>query len=398
MTGLLLRLFVRNADQTDDPKVRGAYGVLSGIVGILCNLLLFTGKLVVGTISGSVSITADAVNNLSDASSSLVTLVGFRIAEKPADEDDPYGHARVEYISGLVVAALILLIGAELAKSSVEKIFHPAPVEFSPVVAVVLVVSILVKLWMALLNRTLGRRIQSAALQATAADSRNDVISTAAVLLAAAVEAWSGWTIDGYVGLLVALFIIWSGVGIARDTIDPLLGKATDPALRELIAEEVFRSDKVLGFHDLMVHDYGPGQRFATVHVEMDMREDPMVCDDIIDDIERDCWERHKIHLCIHYDPIVTDDEELNHMRALVRQYIQELDPRLSIHDFRMVRGPGHTNLIFDMIIPYEMKSRKAELKRQIDQAVRQESDRYFTVITFDEAAFHGQEKGDRRE
>ena len=197
------------------------------------------------------------------------------------------------------------------------------------------------------------------------------------------------------------IFPAWwwrSGVGIARDTIDPLLGKATDPALRELIAEEVFRSDKVLGFHDLMVHDYGPGQRFATVHVEMDMREDPMVCHDIIDDIERDCWERHKIHLCIHYDPIVTDDEELNHMRALVRQYIQELDPRLSIHDFRMVRGPGHTNLIFDMIIPYEMKSRKAELKRQIDQAVRQESDRYFTVITFDEAAFHGQEKGDRRE
>lgn len=399
MTRLLLQLFVRNAHQTDDPKVRSAYGTLSGIVGILCNLLLFTGKLVVGTLSGSVSITADAVNNLSDASSSLVTLVGFRIAEKPADEGHPYGHARVEYISGLAVAAFILIIGVELVKSSVEKILHPAPVEFSPVVAAVLLMSILVKLWLALFNRTLGRRIGSATLQATAADSRNDVISTGAVLLAAAVETWTSWTIDGYVGLLVALFIIWSGVGIARDTIDPLLGKPTDPALRQLIAREIFQSDKVLGFHDLMVHDYGPGQRFATVHVEMDMREDPMTCHDIIDDIERNCWERHRIHLCIHYDPIVTDDAELNHMRKLVQQRIQALDPRLSIHDFRMVRGTSHTNLIFDMIIPYEMESRKAELKRQIDEAVWQESDRYFTVITFDEAAFNSQEnpKGEKK-
>lgn len=399
MTRLLLRLFVRNADHTDDPKVRSSYGVLSGIVGILCNLLLFTGKLVVGTLSGSVSITADAVNNLSDASSSLVTLVGFRIAEKPADEGHPYGHARVEYISGLAVAALILVIGVELAKSSLSKIFSPAPVEFSPVVAAVLLMSIFVKLWLALFNRTLGRRIGSATLQATAADSRNDVISTGAVLLAAAVEAWTGWTIDGYMGLLVALFIIWSGVGIARDTIDPLLGKPTDPALRKLIANEIFQSDKVLGFHDLMVHDYGPGQRFATVHVEMDMREDPMACHDIIDDIERGCWERHRIHLCIHYDPIVTDDAELNHMRKLVQQRIQTLDPRLSIHDFRMVRGTSHTNLIFDMIIPYEMEDRKAELKGQIDEIVRQESDRYFTVITFDEAAFNSQEnpKGEKK-
>lgn len=399
MTRLLLQLFVRNAHQTDDPKVRSAYGTLSGIVGILCNLLLFTGKLVVGTLSGSVSITADAVNNLSDASSSLVTLVGFRIAEKPADEGHPYGHARVEYISGLAVAAFILIIGVELVKSSVEKILHPAPVEFSPVVAAVLLMSILVKLWLALFNRTLGRRIGSATLQAAAADSRNDVISTGAVLLAAAVETWTSWTIDGYVGLLVALFIIWSGVGIARDTIDPLLGKPTDPALRQLIAREIFQSDKVLGFHDLMVHDYGPGQRFATVHVEMDMREDPMTCHDIIDDIERNCWERHRIHLCIHYDPIVTDDAELNHMRKLVQQRIQALDPRLSIHDFRMVRGTSHTNLIFDMIIPYEMESRKTELKRQIDEAVWQESDRYFTVITFDEAAFNSQEnpKGEKK-
>ena len=381
MTRLLLRLFVRNADQTDDPKVRSAYGILAGIVGILCNLLLFAGKLVVGTLSGSVSITADAVNNLSDASSSVVTLVGFRIAEKPADEGHPYGHARVEYISGLAVAALILVIGVELAKNSVKKIFLPSPVEFSPVVAGVLLMSILVKLWMALFNRTLGRRIDSATLQATAADSRNDVISTGAVLLAAVVEAWTGWTIDGYVGLLVALFIIWSGVGIARDTIDPLLGKPTDPALRKLIADEIFQSEKVLGFHDLMVHDYGPGQRFATVHVEMDMREDPMACHDIIDDIERDCWERHRIHLCIHYDPIVTDDAELNHMRKLVQQRIQALDPRLSIHDFRMVRGASHTNLIFDVVAPFDFKD-EASVKAELQRRVTVVNPQLFTVVT----------------
>lgn len=389
MTQLLLRLFVRNPQNTEDPGVRAAYGRLSGIVGIVCNLLLFAGKLVVGTLAGSVSITADAVNNLSDASSSLVTLVGFRIAEKPADEDHPFGHARVEYISGLAVAALILIIGVELAKSSFNKILHPSPVEFSMVMVAVLVASIAVKLWMALFNRSLGKRIHSTTLLATSADSRNDVISTSAVLLAAIAGRYTSLDVDGYVGLLVALFIIWSGVGIARDTINPLLGEATDPALRKTIAQEILRSDKVLGLHDLIVHDYGPGQRFATVHVEMDNREDPLVCHDIIDDIERACMEKHRIHLCIHYDPVVTDDEELNHMRKLVESCICGIDPRLSIHDFRMVRGPGHTNLIFDMIIPYEMQSRRQELKRQVDEAVRREDSRYFTVITFDEEAFN---------
>ncbi len=393
ITKLLLRLFVRDYQQTENPRVRTACGFLSGVVCLICNLLLFAGKLLVGTLSGSVSITADAINNLSDASSSVVTLVGFKIAGKPADAGHPYGHARVEYLSGLAVAALILLIGVELAKSSVDKILHPAPVEFSAAVVVVLVLSILVKLWMALFNRTLGRRIGSPALEATAADSRNDVISTAAVLVAAVVGALTKWNIDGYMGLLVALFIMWSGVGIARDTIDPLLGQQADPKLRQIIAKEIFQSDKVLGFHDLMVHDYGPGQRFATVHVEMDMREDPMVCHDIIDDIERDCMARHNIHLSIHYDPIVTDDEELNHMKALISELVQGIDQRLSIHDFRMVRGPTHTNLIFDMIIPYEMQSRRLELKQRVDEAVRRESDHYFTVITFDEEAFNRPEK-----
>lgn len=389
MTNLLLRLFVKDAGNTEDPKVRAAYGNLAGIVGIICNLFLFVGKLIVGTISGSVSITADAVNNLSDASSSVVTLVGFKLAEKPADEDHPYGHARIEYITGLMVAGLILIIGFELAKSSVEKILHPAPVEFSAAVAVVLVMSILVKLWMALFNRTLGRRIQSTTLEATAADSRNDVISTGAVLIAAIVGAVTNLAIDGYVGLLVALFILWSGVGIAKDTINPLLGERESPELRRTIIDEVRKNEKVLGFHDLLVHDYGPGRRFASIHVEMDQKENPLECHDIIDDIERECLEKHNVHLVIHYDPVVTDDAELNHMKALVLEVIHGIDGRLSIHDFRMVRGPGHTNLIFDMTVPYELEGKENEIKRQLDEVIAKEPVKYYTVITFDQGVFN---------
>ena len=239
-------------------------------------------------------------------------------------------------------------------------------------------------------NIGLGKRINSVALIATGTDSRNDVISTGAVLLAAVVEAWTGWTIGGYVGLLVALFIIWSGVGIARDTIDPLLGKPTDPALRKLIADEIFQSEKVLGFHDLMVHDYGPGQRFATVHVEMDMREDPMACHDIIDDIERDCWERHRIHLCIHYDPIVTDDPELDRMHVRVEQLLHTYDIRLGVHDFRMVPGKGHVNLNFDVVLPTDLRGQEADITAALEKALNQNSGvTYYPVITFDQSGFN---------
>lgn len=393
MTNFLLRHFVKNFENTQDPKVRAAYGNLSGIVGILCNLLLFLGKLIVGTLSGSVSITADAVNNLSDASSSVVTLVGFKLAEKPADEDHPYGHARFEYIAGLMVAAMILIIGFELAKSSFEKILHPAPVVFSPLVAGVLIASILVKLWMCLFNRSLGRRIQSPTLEATAADSRNDVITTSAVLVAAIVGAATKLSIDGYAGLLVALFILWSGVGIAKDTINPLLGERESPELRRTIIDEVKSRDKVLGFHDLMVHDYGPGRRFASIHVEMDQKENPLECHDIIDDIERDCLIKHNVHLVIHYDPIVTDDGELNHMKALILDTVRDLDLRLSVHDFRMVRGPGHTNLIFDMQIPFGMEKKESEIQAAIDAAISKEPSKYYTVITFDQGLCDGEDQ-----
>ncbi len=370
---------------------RAAYGKLSGAVGIACNLLLFAGKLAVGLAAHSVSITADAVNNLSDASGAVVTLVGFRMAEKPADRDHPFGHARVEYIAGLVVSALILLVGAELAKSAVEKILHPAPVDISPVTMAVLAVSVAVKLWLSRFNRALGRQIDSAALMATAADSRNDALSTGAVLLSALVSRHTGWGIDGYTGLAVALFILWSGIGIARDTVNPLLGQGADPALGQALAKMLTANPKVLGFHDLMVHDYGPGQRFGTVHVEMDAREDPLLCHDIIDGLERSCLDELKVHLCIHYDPIVTDDPELNHMRQVVTDCLARLDPGLSVHDFRMVRGAARTNLIFDLVVPDSVHL--DDVQQAVDQAVSRESDKYATVITFDRPAFFRSEK-----
>ncbi len=390
MTKLLLRLFVKNSQQTQEPRVRAAIGRLSGAVGILCNVLLFLEKLLVGTFSGSVSITADAMNNLSDASSSVVTLIGFKLAEKPADEDHPYGHARFEYLSGLAVAAMIVVIGFELAKSSVEKIFNPQATSFSWVVAAVLAGSMAVKLWLAVFNGKLGKMIGSTTLQATAADSRNDFITTGVVLLAALVEAVTGLPVDGWMGLAVALFILYSGAMLARDTISPLLGEAASPELRQMIVDEIEKEPYVLGYHDLMVHDYGPGQRFASIHVEMDQREDPLRCHEIIDNLERECLESHNIHLVIHYDPVVTDDPEMNRLHSLVDGVLQDMDPRLRTHDFRMVRSTGHQNLVFDIALPGDMKKREKEIRSAIEAALAaREPVKYYTVITFDPAAFN---------
>ena len=390
MTKLLLRLFVKDYEKKEEPKVRAAVGRLSGRVGIGGNLLLFAGKLSVGLLSGSMSITADAMNNLSDAASSIVTLLGFRLAERPADEDHPYGHARYEYLSGLAVAALILLIGFELAKDSVGKILNPTAVEFSLVTALVLVGSILVKLWMAMFNTQLGRHIDSQTLLASAADSRNDVISTTAVLVAGIVERFSGLQIDGFMGLAVALFILYSGAMLGKETISPLLGENATPELRKLIVDTVQSDERVLGYHDLMVHDYGPGQRFASLHVEMDQREDPMLCHDIIDNLERICYEKHKVHLVIHYDPVVMDNEELSQMRQQVAQLLAEQDSRLTLHDFRMVRSKGHTNLIFDVALPFDMRGKEKQLKKGLEKALDQQNQgKFYTVITFDPEAFN---------
>lgn len=388
MTKLLIRLFA--GGDPGNPSTRAKTGKLSGIVGIICNVLLCGLKIFIGTVSGSVSITADAMNNLSDATSSVVTLVGFRLAEKPADDDHPYGHARYEYLSGLAVAAMIVVIGFELAKTSLEKIMHPELVVLSLPLILVLAGSILVKLWLFFFNRQLGKRIESDTLLATAIDSRNDVAATAAVLLAILTEHFTSLKIDGYVGLGVAVFILYSGVTMAKQTISPLLGETASPELQKLILDVVRTEPKILGYHDLMVHDYGPGQRFASIHVEMDEKESALECHELIDQLERVCLKNHNIHLVIHYDPVITDDPELTRMREMVQQILEGTDSRISIHDFRMVQGKENTNLIFDMVLPGELMKAQKEIKKKLDTELNsRENITYHTVITFDMASFN---------
>jgi len=390
MIKLLSRLASKSNAEAPSAQERAKIGRFSGLVGLFCNVLLFAGKLMVGILSGSVSITADAMNNLSDASSSIVTLVGFKLAEKPADSDHPYGHARYEYLSGLGVAALIIVIGFELAKSSVDKILNPSPVALSVPLVVVLLLSIIIKLWLSLFNKQLGTLINSSALQAAAADSRNDVIATSAVLLAAILETVTNWQLDGFFGLGVAGFILYSGCMLAKETISPLLGEAASPELRNLIVETISSHPKILGYHDLMVHDYGPGQRFASLHVEMDHKEDPFTCHEIIDDLERECLDKHNVHLVIHYDPVVTGDETLAHIRNQVLSLLKEFDPRLDLHDFRMVQGKEHTNLIFDVCLPDDMKGQKNTIVSHLESKLKEQTGQtYYTVITFDPAAFN---------
>ena len=387
MTELLLRLFVKDHTNTASRRVRSAIGSMAGFVGIGCNVLLFALKLLAGTLAGSVSITADALNNLSDASGSIVTLVGFKMAGKPADEHHPYGHARAEYLSALAVAMLILFIGLELAKTSLEKIFHPVAVEFSPLIAAILLASIGTKLWMSLFNHKLSKQIDSAALAATSADSRNDCIATAAVLLAGLLETWLGIPLDGWMGLGVAGFILFSGWGLARDTVSMLLGQGADPNLREKILDYVAAQPKVLGYHDLMVHDYGPGRQYASLHVEMDHREDPLDCHELIDDMERECLRSHNVHLVIHYDPVVTDDPELHRLKARCGQLLQQRDPRLSLHDFRMVQGRRHMNLIFDVALPSDLRDQRKDIPKEMEEALRREDCKiYHVIINYDVA------------
>lgn len=390
MTKLLLRLFIKNYTDASSSKVRTSVGSLSGVVGIICNIFLFALKLLIGNVSGSVSITADAMNNLSDATSSIVTLVGFQLAKRPADEDHPYGHARYEYLSGLAVAAMIVVIGFELAKTSVEKILNPASVELSVYACIALVGSVAVKLWLCLFNRKLGRDINSSALLATSADSRNDAIATSAVLIAGIIELVFGIRIDGFMGLAVALFILYSGVMMARDTISPLLGENASPELKEHIISVMGIYPEVLGYHDLMVHDYGPGQRFASIHVEMDHKADPLYCHELIDNLERICLERHNINLVIHYDPIVTGDAELERLKDIVIVLLKEQDSRLSIHDFRIVKGEKNTNLIFDIALPAELMAEKKQVKEKLDIELNKlDGMNYCTVVNFDMIAFN---------
>ena len=366
-------------------NIRARIGKLSGAVGIICNCLLAAGKLIVGHMTSSMSITADGLNNLSDGASSVVTLLGFKLAEKPADRKHPYGHARIEYIAGLTVAVMILFIGLELGKSSVEKLIDPAPIEFSFTAVWVLFASILVKLFMMLFNLKIGRRINSNALLATAADSRNDVMTTSAVLAASIVEHFYDVRIDGVMGIAVSLFILYSGIKLAGETMSPLLGEGANPELQKQITDYINGCPMVLGCHDLMVHDYGPGRRYASIHVEIDKNEDPMACHARIDRMERECLKNYGTHLVIHYDPVVTDDPEVNSTKRLVNTIIKVRDGRLTIHDFRMVDDGESVKMSFDMILPEDLRGQEQSIKETVEKALDSlDSKKYYADITFD--------------
>ena len=384
MTEFLVRRFIPRWEEARDPAVRQQYGRLGSIVGILVNLLLSGGKLAAGALSGSVAITADGVNNLSDAGSSLISLVSFRLAARPADAEHPFGHARIEYLSSMAVAVLILLLGVELAQTSLGKILSPEEAAFSWLTAGVLVLSILAKLWLYRFNRSLGRRIDSELMAATAADSLSDVLATTGVLVSAAASPFLGFSLDGYMGVLVAVFILRSGAEIIREAMDKLLGQAPTGELVAEIESYVRSYDGVMDCHDLVVHSYGPGRCFATVHAEVPAGRDIMASHDIIDNIERDIFREKGIHLVIHMDPVVTDDVRVEQLRRLVREVLAEVGTELTFHDFRIVAGPSHTNMIFDISAPFAFPLGDSELCRRMEEKLKERDNSLFAVITVD--------------
>ncbi len=381
MITLLSRWFIRDRDHVTDPAVRRAYGQLCGLTGIGLNVLLFIGKFLAGTISGSIAITADAFNNLSDAGSSVITLLGFRLAGRKPDPEHPFGHGRIEYISGLIVSGLILLMGAELAKTSFDKILHPAAVDFSVIAMVILAVSILVKLYMSLYNRQIGKKINSAAMAATAADSISDAISTSAVLAAMLVAKFSGLMIDGYVGMIVAVLILISGVKAAKETIAPLLGQAPETEFVQQIERIVMSHPPICGIHDLVVHDYGPGRVMISLHAEVPAGGDMLELHDVIDNAEIELRRELNCEAVIHMDPIVTDDGITSELRAKVSKLVKTIDERITIHDFRIVPGNTHTNLIFDAVVPFDIGISAQEVSERISRLVSEMDSNYFAVV-----------------
>ena len=386
MTEFLLRSFVKDAERIDDPQVRERYGMLSSLVGAFCNILLFAGKFLLGTLTNSIAIAADAFNNLSDVGSGMVTYIGFKLASKPADADHPFGHGRIEYLSGLLVSFLILMVGVEVGKGAIDKIFHPTPVEFSVVAIIGLLMSIAVKLWMGGFNRKLGRKINSAAMEATAVDSISDAVSTAATMISVIAAAFTDLPVDGVIGLIVAVLILKAGWGAAQDTLSPLLGQKADPELGESLEKHLLAYDGILGIHDLIVHDYGPGRRFASVHAEVPCHKDMLLSHDIIDTAEREVGAALNIELVIHMDPIETDDAATNIMRQLVAEKVKEIDPTFSIHDFRMVIGGELTNLIFDICVSQDTKLSDQEIKDEIQRKMKAVDPNCFTVVLVDHA------------
>lgn len=386
MTNLLIKLFIRNHNSTADPAVRQRYGKLAGIVGILSNLLLCIMKVCIGLFSGSIAIIADGVNNLADASSSIITLIGFKLSSLPEDKKHPYGHARIEYLTGLFISILIIVIGVQLLRTSIGKILEPEAVHFSYLTVIMLVAAIIIKLWQTLFNVKIGKRINSVALMATAADSRNDVISTSAVLASLLITEFADFQTDGYMGCLVALFILWSGIQLIRETTSPLLGEAPDEELVKSIIEITKREPGILGIHDLMVHNYGPGKVFASMHIEVDADGDLMKSHDMIDNIERIVKETLHIEFVVHMDPVRTDDPLIEKLKAVISDALSEIEGVDSIHDFRIVTGPTHANIIFDAVLTADCKTPEKEILAAATAAAKSQDENYFVVITFDRA------------
>lgn len=384
MTSFLVKRFIKDHDKTYDNAVRGRYANLSCIVGMICNLLLFAAKLFIGMISSSMAVTADAFNNLSDMGSSLVVLLGFKLAEKPADKEHPFGHGRMEYVSGFVVAVLIILVGVELLKSSVGKIFSPAEVSGGAAVIIGLALSACLKLWMFFFNRKMGSTIDSEALKAASMDSIVDCIATSAVIIAFAVSAFTGVNIDPYVGVAVALFIIYSGINTAKDTMDPLLGMPPSDEFTNELKSRILEYDGFVGVHDLIVHNYGPGRVFASVHVEVPENINIVKCHEQIDRCEKEIGADMKLLLVIHMDPIATENEEINRVKHEMEIHLRELDDRYSIHDFRMVMGENQTNLIFDLVLPSGSRVDTSEMDKKINAVAKSMDSTYNCVVTYD--------------
>ncbi|SCG82567.1 putative transporter yeaB [Proteiniborus sp. DW1] len=384
LTNLLIRLFVKDYQNTSNYRVRERYGKFASITGIISNFLLFLIKIVAGLVFNSISIIADAINNLSDSGSSIITLIGFKISGMPADKNHPYGHKRMEYVSGLIVSIIILVLGVQLVFSSLGKIIKPEVTIFSMVSVVILVISILIKLWQSLFYRKIGKKINSTTLIATSIDSRNDILSTTAVLTGVFITQVTGFNLDGYIGVAVALFIIFSGVGLIKETINPLLGTAPTKELVDSIYEKILSYDGIIGLHDLTVHSYGEGKCFASVHCEMSAENDIMASHDVIDNIERDFLKEEGINLVIHLDPVVTNDARTNKLRAEIEYILENLSPEIGMHDFRVVWSKSHSNLIFDVVVPYDFKWSDDELVKLISDRIYELNPNYHTSITVD--------------
>ncbi|MCR4704843.1 MAG: cation diffusion facilitator family transporter [Lachnospiraceae bacterium] len=384
MITILSTLFIKDYKNTKDPVVRRRYGMLSGIVGIILNLLLFTGKFIAGLLSGSIAITADAFNNLSDAGSSVITLIGFKMAGQEADSDHPFGHGRIEYISGLLVSVLIILMGYELCKESVKKIISPSETLITPLVITILLISVLVKCYMYYYNHRLGKQLESAAMEATATDSLSDTLSTGIVFLSALIGHYTGFKIDGPCGLLIGFIILYAGYHAAKETAGPLLGQAADPAFVQKILDIVDQYDDILGIHDMIVHDYGPGKCLVSFHAEVPAKGDILALHDTIDLVEYRIRTELACEAVIHMDPIMNDDEETNSLKKSVEAILNAYDVQLSLHDFRIVKGPTHTNLIFDVVVPFRTTYSVDDLKSAIQQSVFEKYPHHYCVIQID--------------